>query len=128
MGSKLKRLKICAALNVECDENLEFTKRIREKKTFLMEKTNDESIIDNAITTALNQDYLANLLYMDYKTIYLCGENFTVPIRVENKKYIAFCQRRKLKFAPIPMKNLPLKISSLKIANWRGKKKLLLKN
>ena len=89
--------KICAALNVECDEDLEFTQRIREKKKFLAEKTDDQNIIDNATITALNQDDLANLLHMDYKVIYLCGENFTVPIRVENKKYIGVLSTPKIK-------------------------------
>ncbi len=89
--------KICAALNVECDEDLEFTQRVREKKKILAEKTDDENIIDNAMTTALNQDDLANLLHMDYSTIYLCGENFTVPIRVENKKYVGVLSTPKIK-------------------------------
>jgi len=34
---------------------------------------------------------------MDYPTIYLCGENFTVPIRVENKKYIGVLSTPKIK-------------------------------
>ena len=89
--------KICAALDVECDEDLEFTQRVREKKKILAEKTDDENIIDNATTTALNQDDLANLLHMDYPTIFLCGENFTVPIRVENKKYIGVLSTPKIK-------------------------------
>lgn len=89
--------KICAALNVECDEDLEFTQRIREKKKILEEKTDDQNIIDNATTTALNQDDLANLLNMDYQTIFLCGENFTVPIRVSDKKYIGVLSTPKIK-------------------------------
>ncbi len=89
--------KICAALGVECDEDLEFTQRIREKKKILAEKTDDQNIIDNATTTALNQDDLANLLHMDYQTIYLCGENFTVPIRVADKKYIGVLSTPKIK-------------------------------
>lgn len=89
--------KICAALGAECDEDFEFTKRIRVKKKILMELTDDENIIDNAMTTALNQDDLANLLHLDYSTIFLCGENFTVPIRVENKKYIGVLSTPKIK-------------------------------
>ena len=88
--------KLCAALGVEYYDE-EFTQRVREKKKFLMERTEDENIIDNAATTALNQDDLANLLYMDYQTIYLCGENFSVPIRVENKKYIGILSTPKIK-------------------------------
>lgn len=89
--------KLCAVLDVECDEDLEFTQRIREKKKILEEKTDDENIIENAKITALNQDDLANLLHLDYPTIYLCGENFTVPIRVPNKKYIGVLSTPKIK-------------------------------
>ncbi len=89
--------KLCAALGVECDDDLEFIRRIREKKKFLMEKTDDENIIDNAVITALNQDDLANLLHLDYPTIYLCGENFSVPIRISDKKYIGVLSTPKIK-------------------------------
>ena len=89
--------KLCAALGVECDEDVEFIQRVREKKKILAEKTDDENIIDNATTTALNQDDLANLLHLDYSTIYLCGESFNVPIRVANKKYIGVLSTPKIK-------------------------------
>ena len=101
--------KICAALDVECDEDLEFTQRVREKKKILAEKTDDENIIDNAMTTALNQDDLANLLHMDYPTIFLCGENFTVPIRVENKKYIGVLSTPKIKIKANSQSDLDVK-------------------
>ena len=45
--------KICAALGVECEDDLEFSRRICEKKNFLAEKTDDENIINNASITAL---------------------------------------------------------------------------
>lgn len=89
--------KLCAALGVECDEDLEFTQRVREKKKILAEKTDDENIIDNATITALNQDDLANLLHLDYPKIYLCGESFTVPIRMSGKKYIGVLSTPKIK-------------------------------
>lgn len=89
--------KICAALNVECDDNLEFMRRVREKKSILSEKTDDQSIIDNADKTALNQEDLAMLIQMDYKTIYLCGEQFNVPIRVGGVKYIGILGTPKIK-------------------------------
>lgn len=89
--------KICAALNVECDNNLEFMRRVREKKSILSDKTDDESIIDNAVSTALNQEDLAALIQMDYKTIFLCGEQFNVPIRVPNMKYIGILGTPKIK-------------------------------
>ena len=89
--------KICAALNVECSDNLEFISRVREKKAILSEKTDDETIIDNATTTALNQEDLATLIQMDYKTIFLCGEQFNVPIRVAGVKYIGILGTPKIK-------------------------------
>ncbi len=89
--------KICAALNVECDDNLEFIQRVREKKSILSEKTDDETIIDNAVSTALNQEDLAALIQMDYKTIYLCGELFNVPIRIAGVKYIGILGTPKIK-------------------------------
>jgi len=101
--------KICAALDVECDEDLEFTQRVREKKKILAEKTDDENIIDNATTTALNQDDLANLLHMDYPTIFLCGENFTVPIRVSDKKYIGVLSTPKIKIKANSQEDLDAK-------------------
>ena len=73
--------KLCAALGVDCDEDVEFIQRVREKKTILAEKTDDENIIDNATTTALNQDDLANLLHLDYS----------------NKKYIGVLSTPKIK-------------------------------
>lgn len=89
--------KICAALNVECDTDLEFTQRIREKKSALAELTDDANIIDNAVATALNQEDLATLINMDYKTIYLCGENFNVPIRVSGVRYVGILGTPKIK-------------------------------
>ena len=89
--------KICAALKVECDTDLEFTRRIREKKSALAALTDDEKILDNAVATALNQEDLATLIQMDYKTIYLCGESFNVPIRVSDMKYIGILSTPKIK-------------------------------
>ena len=89
--------KICAALDVECDDDLEFMQRLREKKAILAEMTDDENIIDNAASTALNQEDLATLINMDYKTIHLCGENFNVPIRVSGMKYIGVLSTPKIK-------------------------------
>ncbi len=89
--------KICAALDVECDTDLDFTRRLREKKARLAEMTDDEKIIGNAAATALNQEDLATLIQMDYKTIYLCGENFNVPIRVAGVRYVGVLSTPKIK-------------------------------
>ena len=76
---------------------MEFIQRVREKKSVLSDKTDDETIIDNAVSTALNQEDLATLIQMDYKTIYLCGEQFNVPIRVADRKYIGILGTPKIK-------------------------------
>ena len=89
--------KICTALNVECEEDLEFTQRLREKKARLAELTDDENIIDKAAVTALNQEDLATLIQMGCKTIYLCGEIFNVPLRMAGVKYIGILSTPKIK-------------------------------
>ncbi|MBQ3444716.1 MAG: flagellar motor switch protein FliN [Selenomonadaceae bacterium] len=89
--------KLCAALNVECDVNLEFVRRLREKKAYLVEHTDDQTIIDNAAATALDQSDLGELIQMSYTTIYLCGEQFNVPIRVAGVKYVGILGAPKIK-------------------------------
>lgn len=59
--------------------------------------TNDAAIIDNAAATALNQEDLATLIQMNYKTIYLCNENFNVPIRVAGVRYVEVLSTPKIK-------------------------------
>ena len=71
--------------------------RLNEKKSILKTMTDDENIIANANKTALDQTDLANLLKAGVNTIYLCGDNFTVPIRFENKKYIGILKRPNVK-------------------------------
>ena len=89
--------KLCAALNVECDVNLEFVRRLHEKKAYLVEHTEDQTIIDNAAATALDQGDLGELIQMGYTTIYLCGEQFNVPIRVAGVKYVGILGAPKIK-------------------------------
>lgn len=81
------REKLCAALGVDFDDE-NYLARVEEKKTRLRELTDDESIINNAATTALTQEDLADLLDADTPTIYLCGAIFSIPVRVPDKKYI----------------------------------------
>ncbi|MBR1728870.1 MAG: hypothetical protein IJ728_05040 [Selenomonadaceae bacterium] len=89
--------KICMALDVDCADDLEVSQRLKEKKNFLREKTTDENIIEKAAITALNQRDLADLIHMDCKTIYLCGEIFNVPINVQNMNYIGILSTPKIK-------------------------------
>lgn len=83
---------LCAIIGVDASKydalDLEAVERLNEKKTFLRQKTSDSTIIDNAMITALNQEDLADLLDLESPVIYLCGEKFNIPIRVEHKKYI----------------------------------------
>lgn len=83
---------LCTALGVEYtggeDLDVEQLERLNEKRRILQEMTDDEEIIAHAAETALNQEDLADLLDMDTPTIYLCGKNFNVPIRVASKKYV----------------------------------------
>ncbi|MBR0290199.1 MAG: hypothetical protein IJQ82_14575 [Selenomonadaceae bacterium] len=81
------REKLCDALGAEFDgEN--YSTRLEEKKNRLRELTDDKSIIDNAADTAFDQEDLSDLLDAGTRTIYLCGEKFSVPIRVRDKEYI----------------------------------------
>ena len=69
-----------------CD--VEALERLNEKKRLLKERTSDSNIIDNAMLTAFNQEDLADLLDLESAVIYLCGEKFNIPIRVDHKKYV----------------------------------------
>ena len=88
------REKLCAALGVEFEGD---DSRVEEKKNRLRELTDDESIIDNAAVTALNQEDLADLLDAGTSTIYLCGTRFSIPIRVTDKKYIGVLDTPEIK-------------------------------
>ena len=89
--------KICAALDVDCADNSEFSNRLREKKSALSSMTDDSAIIANAAATALNQADLAELIHAGCRTIYLCGENFSVPIRVADMNYVGVLSTPKIK-------------------------------
>lgn len=83
---------ICEILgvhNIESDSiDIESLEKVNAKKSILMQKTSDSSIISNASITAFNQEDLAELLDNDESVIYLQGEKFNIPIRIPNKKYI----------------------------------------
>lgn len=83
---------LCAIIGVDASKydafDVEALERLNEKKRLLKERTSDSKIIDNAMLTAFNQEDLADLLDLESPVIYLCGEKFNIPIRVEHKKYI----------------------------------------
>ena len=90
---------LCKALGVDPDKYVldpEFIERIKEKKLFLQQKADDTDIIKNAKITALNQEDLADLLDLNEPLIYLCGEEFHIPIRVTGKHYIGIFGRPKV--------------------------------
>ena len=84
--------KLCEALGVEYKTNDDLDvaalERLNEKKAILCQMTDDEEILRNADKTALTQEDLADLLDMGETTIYLCGEKFTIPVRVKGITYI----------------------------------------
>ena len=82
---------LCEALGVEYEgemPDIEEMERVNEKKAILRERTSDAEILSHAAQTAFTQEDLSDLLDMDEKEIYLCGERFNVPIRMEGKRYI----------------------------------------
>lgn len=83
---------LCAIIGVDASDfdalDVEALERLNEKKVYLRQKTSDESIIENAMITAITQQDLADLLDLESPVIYLCGEKFNIPIRIEHKKYI----------------------------------------
>ena len=90
---------LCKALGVDPEKYVldpEFIERIKEKKSILQQKTDDANIIKNAKITALNQEDLADLLDLDEPLIYLCGEEFHIPIRVAGKHYIGIFDKPKI--------------------------------
>ena len=90
--------KICAVFNINSFEILdpEFAERIKEKRAILQNKTRDDKIINNARITALTQEDLADLLDYDEPLIYLCGEEFRIPIRATGKNYVGVLGRPKI--------------------------------
>ena len=92
------RKKICAIFNINAVEVLDpkFAERIDSKKAILESMTNDSNIINNAKITAFDQEDLADLLDYDEPLIYLCGEEFHIPIRITNKHYIGILGRPKV--------------------------------
>ena len=98
-GDEHSSEELCKALGVDPDKYVldpEFIERIKEKKLFLQQKTDDTDIIKNAKITALNQEDLADLLDLNEPLIYLCGEEFHIPIRINGKHYIGIFDKPKV--------------------------------
>ena len=83
--------KLCEALGIEYegdDISLEDIETVNAKKAKLKQLTSDEEIISHAAETAFLQEELADLLNEGITTIYLCGEEFHLPRKVTNCRYI----------------------------------------
>lgn len=93
---------ICNALDIPynddaLDMDAESMERLNEKIAILRQQTDDESIIANANKTAFNQADLADLLDMGSTTIYLCGKEFSIPLRVTGMVYEGILGKPKIK-------------------------------
>ena len=92
---------LCNALGVpyegEDEIDIEALERLNEKREKLQQLTADKDIIAHAAQTAFSQEDLAELLDEDEHTIYLCGEKFSIPSRVTNRKYIGILGKPEIK-------------------------------
>lgn len=81
--------KLCEVLGVDFLKysvivSPEVEKRLEE----IMQFTDDKDVLNNFQKVAFNQEELATLLSRDEKTIYLCHNNFSIPLSKTGVKYI----------------------------------------
>ena len=83
---------VCEILGVTYDEtteeNLEKAEERNRKLSLLKEYTSESRFIDNIDSVAFEQDDLYDLLDEGSKTIYLCGDKFSIPLAKEEITYI----------------------------------------
>lgn len=93
--------KLCAALGVDYQGNteidLEETAILNEKSAKLKQLTADAEIISHAAQVAFSQEDLIYLLEKGKSIIYLYGDQFLIPARFENRKYIGILGTPKIK-------------------------------
>lgn len=85
--------KLMSILGISADTeteeiDLETIQRRNEKLMLLRQITDDKEIIDNVDSVAFNQDELYDILDEGVATIYLCQNEFEVPLTVKNRCYI----------------------------------------
>lgn len=73
--------------------------RLNEKRAKLQQLTDDEKILSHAGQVAFSQEELAELIDEDEAKIYLCGEKFTIPVKVENRTYIGIIGKPEISIA-----------------------------
>lgn len=106
--------KLCKILGAEFaspEFDAELQARMAEKKNMLSMMTDDDEMISHYRETAFTQADLGELLDSDEPVIYLCGEKFRIPIRVENKKYIGLLSKPRIQisakgFSELKAKNI----------------------
>lgn len=122
--------KLCEIFDVEYIADDEIDMEVLEQRNIKISKlkqfTEDESIIKNVDSVAFNQEELADLLDEDITPIYLCSEEFTIPISKENVTYIGvnnpIININSQEDIDLRRKNIT--ISNIKIKN-KGKGKIL---
>lgn len=122
--------KLCEIFDVEYTADDEIDMEILEQRNIKISKlkqfTEDESIIKSVDSVAFNQEELADLLDEDITPIYLCSEEFTIPISKENVAYIGvnnpIININSQEDIDLRKKNIT--ISNIKIKN-KGKGKIL---
>ena len=84
--------KICKAIGVdyaddESETDLEAIKLRNEKLMNLRQRTSEQKIIDSVDIVAFSQDELFDILDEDTNDVYLCGEQFSIPLGRKNVRY-----------------------------------------
>ena len=83
---------ICNILEVPYAEtvklDIDSIQEQNEKLDILKQLTNDEDVLANISKVAFSQDELEVLLAQGERTIYLCGETFSISLKWENRTYI----------------------------------------
>lgn len=92
INSKDFNKSICKIFDVEYREEVTIDIEEIEKRNLrqikLKQYTENQEIINSIDNVVFDQEELATLLDKGLTRIYLCGEKFTIPIRIENITYI----------------------------------------
>ncbi len=75
-------------VEIKEDIDVEEIENRRKKLEKLRDITGDDEILNNVDCVVFSQDELVDLLDEEAKVIYLCGENFRIPMSVKNVRYV----------------------------------------
>ena len=92
--------------NSDSEVDLEAVTRTSENLAKLQQLTSDKEILNHAAQVAFSQEDLADLLDDDEATIYLCGKQFTIPVRCGNHKYIGILGTPDIKISAATLDDL----------------------